>query len=334
MSKWLVTLPPEGAARQVGENFFGHLIRQLGKENVLLFDCLTYLSAYRQMLKDQDEDMVVDLLNQSMTVKSIEFGTTHLLVLALCPITLFTLNLHKKMGVKNLHWFYEDYRLASYWKDVLPGYQGFLAVQKGDVEKECQRLSVTFKYLPTGTTPHEGLLTGAESLRSTDVAFVGIPSPYRTAVLESLAAAGVKVKVAGSGWDTYQGPLKDFIISGKWVNSNETRQILTGAKIGLNMSLNSPESDKENTQISPRAYDIVDSNCLLVTENVPLVKESLGDIKYLTFDSHNDAVEVVKKGLDNFKSYQKLFARNKDIIHRMYSYTSRAAEIISLGESL
>jgi len=286
------------------------------------------------LLKDTDEDMVVDLLNQSMMIKSLDFGTTHLLVVPLSPITLFILNLHKKMGVKNLHWFYEDYRRAEYWKGILGGYHAFIAVQKGEVESECRALGVTFKYLPTGTHPHEGPIIGAESLRGVDVAFIGIPTPYRTEVLESLVADGVKVKVAGSGWDRYLGPLKDFIISGKWVSSNESRQILIGAKIGLNLSVHDPTPDRDNTQISPRVYDIIDSNCLLVTENVPLAKESLGDIEYLTFDSHLDVIKVIKTGLENFKTHQGSFARNKDIIHSDYSYANRAAEIISLGESL
>lgn len=334
IQKWLVTLPPEGAARQVGEEFIHFLSLELGDENIIVFDCLTYQNAYRELLKNPDEDLVVDLLNQSLTVKSFDFRVTHLLVLALCPITLFTLKLHQKQGVKTLHWFYEDFRLATYWKSVLPGYHAFLAVQRGEIESECQRIGAQYHFMPTGVTPHKNLLTGAEALRGVDVAFVGIPSPYRISVLESLVANGLKVKIAGIGWDSYQGSLDDFIIKKKWVNVVEARQILTAAKIGLNLSFKSPWFEKEHTQISPRVYDILDSNCLLVTEEVPLLKETLFGFTYLTFHSEKDVVGVITKALEEFTDLQGSFSKNKQLVAQEHSYANRASQIIALGQRL
>src|SRR3954452_21658101 len=120
--KWILVLPPEGAARQVGEKAWEALCAQLPSGDRKLFDTKTYLDAFDRLLKEPGDNMVVDLANQALIVQAMDFGATHILVVALSPVTRFTVDLLRRRGLTTLHWFIEDFREAKYWKDVLPAY--------------------------------------------------------------------------------------------------------------------------------------------------------------------------------------------------------------------
>lgn len=204
--RWIVALSPDGAARTVAEKTAEAFREQLAPEACSIFDPRVYREGYKKLLKGQDEEMVVDLLNQSFAVHCFDFGATHCLVGALCPITLFTLNLLRKHGVVTLHWFYEDFRRATYWRDILPGYDHFLAIQRGPLPSACRAASTEFHLLPTAGTAADIAMEKRE--RCFDIAFIGIPSPYRITVLEALASSGMSVACGGEGWGAYRGILQ------------------------------------------------------------------------------------------------------------------------------
>src|SRR3954463_15315396 len=110
--KWLMVLPPEGAARQVGEKAWEAMTALLPASQRKLFDTKAYLDGFDRLLKVPSDDMVVDLTNQGLTVQCLDFEATHVLILALSPVTRFTLNLLRRQGVVLLHWFFEDFREA------------------------------------------------------------------------------------------------------------------------------------------------------------------------------------------------------------------------------
>ena len=82
MSKWFVVLPPEGAARSVGEQFVPAFINQMGSDRVKVFDCYKYIKGFEKLLREPEDNMVIDLLNHSLIVQCIEYESTHLLVMA------------------------------------------------------------------------------------------------------------------------------------------------------------------------------------------------------------------------------------------------------------
>ncbi len=326
-AKWFITLPPEGAARQAGQETISAFETVLGKKRCASFDCGAYLSAFRGMLKTADETMAVDLLNQSMLVQCLAFEATHLLVLALSPVTLFTLNILKKQNIRTVHWFYEDFRRAAYWKDVLDGYNFFLAVQRGPVETECQRRNVGFSYVPTAAGKAcAGIPSGTGGSRAVDVAFVGIPSSYRAEVLRALHDAGISLAVAGSGWNAYKGPLMSSIVRAEWTSETQARDILTSAKIGINLSTHSPSDD---AQVSPRVFDVLAAGCILATEDTPLTRETLAGLHYLSFSGAQDAAQKIKAALANLGHEQAHCQENARIVCCDHRYLNRVKEIIA-----
>src|SRR3954464_1018280 len=98
--KWILVLPPEGAARQVGEKAWETLAAQLPAANRKLFDTKTYLDAFDRLLKEPSDTMVVDLANQALIVQALDFEATHMLVIALSPVTRFTVELLRRRGLR------------------------------------------------------------------------------------------------------------------------------------------------------------------------------------------------------------------------------------------
>lgn len=326
--RWIVTLPPEGAARQVGEETWRALSEVMPDERRKLFDTKAYLAAYDSLLKNPDDDMVVDLLNQSLAVQAFDFEATHVLVLALSPVTAFTSNLLRRRGIVTAHWFYEDFRQAKYWRNVLGSYRHFLAIQRGPVEAACREQGVRYHYLPTAAAGGSAAPTPWRD-RTGGLVFVGFPSPYRAAVLEALDSAGLPLKVAGSGWEKYRGPLQGRIEAGGWTGPEQARALLDSAKAGLHIPFEDPAVDRDNSHISPRVFDILASGAVLACEDAPLIRETLRGCAWREFRGPAQAVEACRAALAEGLPQAALDA-NRATVLREHSYRRRVEYLQSL----
>ncbi len=324
--RWIIALSPDGAARAVAEKTASAFREILGPDSCMVFDPRPYREGYKKLLRQPDETMVADLINQSLAVSCFDFGATHCLVCALCPVTLFTLNLFRKRGIVTLHWFYEDFRRAAYWQEVLPGYNHFCAIQRGPLPSACESAHSRFHLLPTaGLSPDA---VPEPENRCFDVSFVGIPSPYRIEVLEALASTGMSIACGGEGWDGYRGILQAGIFSGRWISAEESFKQLTRSKIGINLSFAEPW-DRENVHISPRAYDILKAGALLLTEESPLAAESLVGCSFKTFRNIPEALAIARALLARYSCMEPLIAQNSRAVRAGHTYKSRVTDILS-----
>jgi hypothetical protein len=328
-SKWMVVLPPEGAARTVGESLWAAFGQALPPARRKLFDTRLYLDGFDRLLKDPSDDMVVDLLNQSLVVQCLDFRATHVLVLALSPITAFTAALLKRNGMVTLHWFYEDFRQAGYWRDVLPAYTHFLAIQRGPVEEACRGHGVRYRYLPTASTLPLDRHPRPWAEREGGMVFVGFPSEYRVAVLEAIVAAGLPLAVAGAGWDRYRGPLQACIRGTGWAGADESLALLENSRVGLHIPGEDPSADRENGHISPRVFDVLGAGALLLCEDAPLVRETLRGCVYREFRGPGEAVEAARRALaDGLPPGAQ--ASNRDTVLREHAFARRVADLLSV----
>ena len=326
--RWLLALSPDGAARAVSAQVAKAFALRLA-DACKTFDTRSHRDAYSRLLKQSDDELTVDLINQSLIVSCLDFHATHLLVLALAPVTLFSLNLLRSYGVTTLHWFYEDFRRATYWRDCIAGYDHFCAVQRGPVEQACASNGAAFHFLPTACTVPDALPTIGE--RNYDVAFIGLPSPYRIAVLEKLVRAGFTTAIAGEGWHAYRGILQKGIIKGHWTQEEESLGILARAKVGINLSYDEPR-ERGNHQVSPRAYDVLASGGILVAENTPLLNESLAGCDFRTFDSPEDACRVIGELMAGYADLAPGLAANRRMIFNSHTYGHRVEELLRMTQ--
>lgn len=334
MAGWIFLLPPEGAARQAAGNLLKAFQKKQSTTSLHVFDCNKYLSAFNMMLKGPDQEIAVDLLNQSLVVQCLQYDCTHLFVPALCPVTLFTLNLLQKQNSITIHWFIEDYRRTTYWQETITGYTWFLAIQKGPLPEFCKENNCRFAFLPTAAS--EEFFTSEkppqELYPEVDVAFIGLPSSYRVNLLEYLVSRKVSLAIAGEGWDAYNGPLSRYLITNKWVDTRQAAQIMGSAPVALNLSFKEPGRDRADMQVSPRVYDILASGCILLTEEVPLLHETVGDCHYYTFTSKEEAAEQISHILLKITSgnTNKIIQENREIILQKHTWEKRAEQIINL----
>lgn len=326
--RWFIILSPDGAARTSATCIAGAFSRHFG-DRCKTFDSLTYRQTFSRMLVQHDEDFIADMINQSLTVSCLDFQATHLLVPALAPVTRFTLNLLRKYHVVTIHWFFEDFRRASYWSEVLPGYDHFCAIQRGPIELYCKKQGVHYHFLPTACSTAAQASAPINTNPTHDVAFIGIPSAYRIAVLEGLVKAGFSLLIAGSGWKNYTGALDGFIVKREWVDGADAARILTQAKIGINLSVDIP-IEVEHTQISPRVYDILLAGCLLVTEKVPLLADTLSSCTYHTFTSIDQAIITIRKLLNEYSSHAADREKNRAAIVTEHTYDHRAHMLMNM----
>ena len=327
--RWFIAVPPNGAARFVGQEIVKAFLQLAESNSIKTFDCKIYLKAFSDLLKNKDDTMIVDLLNQSLIVQCLDFQATHVLVLALCPVTLFTLNLFEKMEIVTAHWFYEDFRRANYWKEVVGGYRYFFAIQKGPIIDECGKYGSHFAFLPTAAPLRDG--GGRPSAPfSAEVAFIGIPSDYRVNFLEFLVSRGIRLAIAGQGWDRYRGMLSQFIVNNQWTDPEQASDILSTAYIGINLSVIDPGPDRENTHVSPRVFDVLLAGRALLTEDVALAREVLIGCAYHTFKNQEDAFDRVRDILAHWDNETVRAAKNAEILRQCHGYRQRVERIISL----
>jgi hypothetical protein len=329
-SKWFVVIPPTGAARVAAQHISSNFIEKLGKTRVKIFDTHIYQHSFGALLKKPDETLVVDLINQLLIVSCLDFETTRFFSGALSPVSLFSLNILKKQNIKTIHWFYEDFNRVHYWRTVLPGYTTFLSIQRGPFPEICNSQNTTWHLLPTAAT-----LTQADGLydekRVFDIAFIGIPSSYRIKVLEHIANSGYKCVIAGFGWENYTGVLQQSIISGKWVDENQSALILNRAKIGLNLSVDDPK-EMSDVHLSPRVFDILISGNVLLTEDTPLSHEIMHEFRFETFSSPDQIAHTINTLLSRYTEYENDRLQNMQIVKSHHMYSNRVEQIIKLTE--
>jgi hypothetical protein len=331
-TRWFLVIPTEGAARTVAHHTAASLQSIVGNERFKSFDTGTYQTAFTQLLKQPDPTMAVDLLNQSLIVSCLDFGATHCIVTALCPVTLFTLQLLQKQGIATVHWFYEDYKRATYWKSILQGYHHFCCIQHGDIEKACHDSNVQYHFLPTATGC--GQFEYQQNDRPFDVVFIGIPSSYRISLLEYLASQNdIHLAIAGSGWQNCTSAiLKPSIVTTDWMNDEAAFQLMVQAKIGINLSFDDPH-DRDEVHISPRAFDLLAAGCHLVTEKTALLDESLPDATYHTFSSVEEAGTLITSLCKRYSETAEELKRNRDIVLSKHQYSNRIASLMEfLGD--
>jgi len=327
---WFIVLPPDGAAREAGLETAASFESILGPDGCKIFDSKKYLDFFSGKLRNPDENLVVDLVNHALAVQCLDFRAANMLVCALSPVTLFTLNLLRAHYVATHHWFYEDFRKTAYWKFVLTGYDRFFAIQKGPLAEFCSKYGSTYYFLPTAAARSCCLPYGGPVMpdRARDVAFIGIPTAYRIEILEHLASAGLSLSIAGLGWDRYTGPLSPMIENGVWTDASQAAGLLKNAKVGINLSADAPDADRENTHISPRVFDVLASGCTLITENVPLAHQTLKGLHYHTFTNKITAAQVTQAILSDFERETALCLTNRAIVCQDHTFINRAKTII------
>ena len=332
--KWFLVLPPQGAARSVFQSLVVEFSDLVGKMNCVLFDCQSaeqFLGSSLAHPLTSHPDLHTDFLNHLLVVQALDQECTHLLAGALAPISLFSLKLLQKYGVHNSLWFYEDYQRVGYYQEVLQGYNNFFAIQQGKLPQECLYQGTNYHYLPVATqlaspTPS---LNFSHQARTIPCLFLGVPSPYRIEVLEYIYQAGIPIKIAGAGWASYQGILKNQILLDVWTPPDRAQYLFEQSLACLNLSYNNPGTQRSLPQTSPRAFDALAAGCELITEETELIFSDLKNMDFFTFTEKEQLPNLIKQSIANFDLRETQHLKNRKEIFEGHTYRHRALSILN-----
>ncbi|MFH0921631.1 MAG: glycosyltransferase, partial [Fibrobacterota bacterium] len=235
----------------------------------IVFDCGKYKDAYKKLVTAPDDNLVIDLFNQSLVVKALEEKADAVLVLALAPVTAFTVQILKNAGIKTLHYFCEDLRAEEHWRPIIGVYDFFFVIQKDPWLKELRGLNPNTFYCPNGA-PLEHMNDGTLP-REHDTVFVGAPYQNRILFLEKLSAMGVDFRIWGWGWDQYplSAELKKKVVNGtRWLAFDEIVTLYSRARIVLNLhsTLTGAEVETEGDFVNPRLFTVPMCRALQITD--------------------------------------------------------------------
>lgn len=287
----MVALSPMGAARAYGLRVIAELQKKLGTEQVKVFDFGKWEGLIAGVLAAGQEDYVPDFLGQAFLTQVVAHKVKALLVLPLCPLNAYYLRLVRGLGVRAVHWFYEDWRVAQYWRDIAGEYDLFLGVQKGSLPSMVASRGGSYGYLPLGLA--EGCGGGvAPSERPYDFVFVGVASSYRIAILNALASYGYVVLVAGESWGEGLVGVQRWDDGKNWLPESEAWSLYKKSKFGLCLSVEDPVCNNGlcEQQISPRAYELAACGCLPIFEKLELNEDVFKSLYYMEFTNVNELV--------------------------------------------
>ncbi len=325
--KWGVFVPPSGAAREVMIS----VVRTMDSlaESISIVDSGAYQKTIEAMMAPQSIDMAVDIWNQNWVCKALEEQWTHILVGALTPISVHTQKLLKLLGITSVHWFYEDFRKVDHWKYNASYYDLYCCVQR---EPLTSLLGPAYRFLPTAADSIPDATILPFDKKQFDLAFVGMPTPYRVEVIEQLIATGFKIAVAGPEWKQYPSIAESVVVDG-WVNDETAKELYNLSVMGLNLSQENPAQERDFHQISPRVYDMAASGTIPVSESLSLGDSFFKEIFAITFSTTEALIAIIKQLTPADLSYERL-VRNRQIIADKHTYRHRILQILEWVEKL
>ncbi len=320
--RWFVVVPPVGQSRIQAQRIANAVQQEFGSATYI-YDSQDALARIQSCLRNSEQSMLVDWMNQNLVVKALEQGATHVLCLSMAPVDPYYLNLLRSKNVNCVHWILDDIHIADYWRAVLHGYDMVVSNQKGSVVRECLIQKINYRFLPLAAdTPVSGagILWDARSL---DIGFIGERSPYRVRMLETLAASGLKVGIQGDGWDREKGFLTRCILKR---GQDSDYDLYRQSRIALHLSHGQPSNDGSNEPLSSNVYNSIALGALPFIEASPCNQESLQGLGYQEF---RNLTELLAKCLHyrQVGVQSEYFVQNQQEIQKRHNLHHRVREL-------
>jgi spore maturation protein CgeB len=199
-----------------------------------------------------------------------------LLAMAQAPLAPAVLAEIGRRGVIRALWFVEDHRVFEYWREVIPEYDYFCAIQAEPFLGEAARLCPgQVLYLPCAADPavHRPLTLSEEERQvlGSPVAFVG--AGYRNRRLAFRPLLDLGLRIWGSEWRG-AGPLEAVVErEGARIPTEDTVRIFNATDVNLNLH-SSPYVDGVDPRgdfVNPRTFEIAAAGAFQVVDQRALL---------------------------------------------------------------
>jgi spore maturation protein CgeB len=290
-----------GGADAVGKGLYSGFC-ELPNVEATLFDFGFFKQNFATMLKCSDDGLFYEIISQHLITKSVENSPDVIIILTLTPISSYFIGLLRKLGIKVVHWFVEDYRRLN-WQELLHPYDHVLTYQKQFLREDLAKSGInSCSYLPVGCEYPESSEVFQNDEKSFDIAYMGFPCDNRKRVIEYLLNNNINLKIWGFGWHKFSEiPVIANALQekGRWFSLSDTRAVYKQSRIVLNIHSAIVHKDAEiymeDDMVNSNLFEICASGAFQIVERRPGVLEYFKEDKEVVcYSTKEELVEKIK----------------------------------------
>ncbi|MBN1832753.1 MAG: glycosyltransferase [Deltaproteobacteria bacterium] len=280
-------------------------------------------------------------INLAAMGKVVDFKPDLVLVMALAPITPWFIERVKELGAIIAHWYIENFRyfpqnpIVPKWQTIVPYYNYFFTVQKGDFLEGLKSKGVNSHYLPTACNPRlHNIIKDTSPFSSkyfSDICFVGSPYPNRIELFEHLTE--FNISLWGPGWSEFAELRSSAQGDGTLINYDEESKILNGSKIGLNIhsTLYQGTMIERCDFLNPRVFTIAACGIAQLVDDQDLIKEVFELEKDIITYNNVETLKSQLRYLLNNNEVRESLARSAYIkVMEEHTYDHRIREMMHI----
>jgi spore maturation protein CgeB len=257
-----------------------------------------------------------------------------LLAMAQAPLLPPVLDEIGRRGVLRAFWFVEDHRLFPYWRDVLPAYDHFFAIQQGAFLAETAGAGGgAVHYLPCAADPgvHAPLLLDAAERAElgAPVAFVG--AGYRNRRLAFRPLLDLGLRIWGSEW-AGAGAVEEAVQrAGARIPTEDTVRIFNATTVNLNLHSSTWVDGVEphGDFVNPRTFELAACGAFQLVDRRALLPALFApDDEVAVFDDAGALRERVRHWLAHPEERRRIAAAGRARALREHTYRHRMAALL------
>jgi hypothetical protein len=153
--------------------------------------------------------------------------------------------------------------------------------------------------------------------------FVGNTRGVHRRIVRDAVAAGLRPRIWGSGW----APFVDrALVAGDYLPNDQVRRAYSSAGAVLNDHW---DDMREQGFVSNRVYDVLASGGVLVSDDLPELREAFGDA-VATYKTPDELAAHVERLLADPAARERMAARGRDLVLARHTFARRVDTLLSV----
>lgn len=335
----LVVLPMYGGSLPIGR-YCAAALTELG-HSVRVFQAPELYQAFTgirrlDLLPRNDSSLresFLRVVNQAIWLMAQEQRPQLVLALAQAPLDQTILGRMRKMGIRTIMWFVENYRFLTYWKYMAPSYDAFAVIQKEPFLSELAKIGQKHAfYLPLAALPdfHRKIQLADEERKEygSAISFLGAGYPNRRLAFRPLAERDFKIW--GSDWDDEKALAKNIQRNGQRISEEESVKIYNASDINLNLhsSISAEKLVSMEDFVNPRTFELASMGAFQLVDRRELLPELFNDDELATFDTLDGFYKAVDHFLAAPAEREAYAKRARERVLKEHTYQQRMQTLI------
>ena len=236
----------------------------------------------------------------------------------------------KRSGIITTYWFVEDFRVETYWKQIVKHFDIFFSIQKNIFRETLSETGTNNHYYLPVAFDNNLDNSPAKSCQDIPISFMGSPYPNRVEAFKKLAP--LNIKIFGGGWNRH--PIDGVMGDGSPLSDLEARAIYRNTKINLNLHSSLRPQMIGGDFVNPRTFELAGLGCFQLSDRREHMPELYADNEIVQFDDLDELAGLIKYYLKHETERHAIArnARRRTLKNHLYEH--RAMEIMQAVRKL